>query len=275
MTYCVAICLQEGIVFLSDTRTNAGVDDIGLFRKMTIFQKDEQRLFALLSSGNLAITQAVQEILHQGTLFEGINLWSAKSTYEAAVVVGHAIRKVKERYQQAFDEEKINFVCNFLFGGQIQGERPRLFHIYAAGNFLESTQETCYLQIGEAKYGKPILDRVLNYQTPIELATKCALISMDSTLKSNISVGLPLDLLVFEKNQFTPSKLVTIDENNAYFSMIRNLWGQKLTEIVMGIQEPAWDLPQHPLSITSSSGQRATMGAEGSMGTIPLIKPTQ
>ena len=252
MTYCVAICLQEGIVFLSDTRTNAGVDDIGLFRKMTIFQNKNNRLFSLLSSGNLAITQAVQEILHQGTLFEGMNLWTANSTYDAAVVVGHAIRKVKERYQQAFDEENIEFACNFLFGGQVLGERPRLFHIYSAGNFLESTQETCYLQIGEAKYGKPILDRVLNYQTPIDLATKCALISMDSTLKSNISVGLPLDLLVYEKDQFLLNKAVTIDEDNAYFKMIRNLWGQKLTEIVMSIQEPSWYLANNALSITAS-----------------------
>lgn len=249
MTYCVAICLDQGLVFLSDTRTNAGVDDIGTFRKMTIYQKSNDRVFTLLSAGNLAITQAIKEILNQGDLFDGVNIWNAKSSHDAAVVVGMAIRKVKERDERALANAGIDFNCSIIFGGQVVGEKPRLFNIYSAGNFVESTYETCYFQIGEAKYGKPILDRVINFHTDLNLATKVALISMDSTLKSNISVGLPLDLFVYSTNSFTKNQAITIDEFNPYFSMIRNLWGTKLTEIVTSIQEPNWQMDPNLLSM--------------------------
>jgi putative proteasome-type protease len=263
MTYCVAICLEQGLVFLSDTRTNAGVDDIGTFRKMTIYQKANDRIFTLLSAGNLAITQAIKEVLHQGDLFDGVNLWNAKSSYDAAMVVGMAIRKVKDRDEKALSHAGIDFNCSIIFGGQILGEKPRLFSIYSAGNFLESTDETCYFQIGEAKYGKPILDRVINYHTDLNLATKVALISMDSTLKSNISVGLPLDLFVYKTNSFEKSHTITIDEANPYFSMIRNVWGSKLTEIVTTIQEPNWQMDPNLLPI---------MTPPKKLGPIPTIE---
>ena len=240
MTYCVGLCLKDGLVFLSDTRTNAGVDQIGTFRKMALFQKDKDRFFTLLSSGNLAITQAVKEILLQGQLLNGHNLWNAENAHDAAAVVGEAIKEVYERDHVALEKAGIDFNCNLIFGGQIKGERPRLFNIYSAGNFIEATPETCYFQIGESKYGKPILDRVLNYDTPLNLATKCALISMDSTLNSNISVGLPLDLLVYEKNALHAVKLVTIDEANPYFQMIHRLWGEKLRDAFNSIAEPSW-----------------------------------
>jgi putative proteasome-type protease len=263
MTYCVAVCLNEGLVFLSDTRTNAGVDDIGTFRKMTIYQKDSDRIFTLLSAGNLAITQSVKEILIQGIEFNGQNLWSVTNCYDAALIVGLAIRKIRQRDEKALEETGVEFNCSFIFGGQIAGEKPRLFTIYSAGNFVESTLETCYFQIGEAKYGKPILDRVINFNTPIELATKCALISMDSTLKSNISVGLPLDLFVYQADSFKIDKAITIDDSNMYFSMIRKLWGQKLTEIVMSIQDPNWDNHTDSLSIACSPVK---------LGPIPLVE---
>jgi putative proteasome-type protease len=263
MTYCVAICLQEGLIFLSDTRTNAGVDDIGTFRKMMIFQNNDDRIFSLMSAGNLAITQAVKEILVQGDSFEGINLWNAKNSHEAALVVGQAIRKVKERDEKSLADAGIEFNCSLIFGGQIRGERPRLFHLYSAGNFVESTPETCYLQIGETKYGKPILDRVINHHTPLDLATKCALISMDSTLKSNISVGLPLDLFVYETDSFEHTKSITIDETNPYFAMIRKTWGQKLTEIITNIQEPNWGHHNDNLPIGISASK---------LGPIPMIQ---
>jgi len=263
MTYCVAICLKDGLVFLSDTRTNAGVDDIGTFRKMTIYQKSNNRIFTLLSAGNLAISQSVREILTQGVMFDGVNLWNANSSYEAAIVVGMAIRKVKERDEKSLLSAGIDFNCGFIFGGQVADEKPRLFKIYSAGNFVESTLETCYFQIGEAKYGKPILDRVLKYETPLDLATKAALISMDSTLKSNISVGLPLDLFVYPTHSFSKEKAITIDENNPYFSMIRNLWGQKLTEIVTSIQEPNWGNDQELLPILTTPKK---------LGPIPFIE---
>jgi putative proteasome-type protease len=240
MTYCVGICLRDGLVFLSDTRTNAGVDQIGTFRKMTLFQKDKDRFFSLMSAGNLAITQAVKEILLQGQILHGKNLWNVDNAHDAAAVVGDAIKQVYDRDHKALEKAGIDFNCNLIFGGQVKGERPRLFNIYSAGNFIEATPENCYFQIGEAKYGKPILDRVLNFSTPLNLATKCALISMDSTLNSNISVGLPLDLLVYEKNSLKASKLVTLDDSNPYYKMIHQVWGEKLWAAVNSISEPSW-----------------------------------
>jgi putative proteasome-type protease len=262
MTYCVALCLNEGLVFLSDTRTNAGVDQVGIFRKMTIFQKKKDRVFTLLSAGNLAITQSVKEVLNQGKKFHGINLWNAKNTYEAAMVVGEAVRNVHERDFKSLETAGIEFNCNLIFGGQVKGEKPRLFNVYSAGNFIESTPETCYFQIGEAKYGKPILDRVVNFSTPLNIATKCALISMDSTLKSNISVGLPLDLLVYEKDTFLCDQLVTIDESNPYFEMIHQYWGEQLKKVFMEIEEPIWNEGNKKLSIVSKPKK---------LGPVPII----
>ena len=263
MTYCVGLCLKDGLVFLSDTRTNAGVDQIGTFRKMALFQKDQNRFFALMSAGNLAVSQAVKEILLQGQLFNGLNLWNVQSTHDAAVVIGEAVKQVYERDHKALEKAGLEFNCNFIFGGQIKGERPRLFNIYSAGNFIEATPETCYFQIGESKYGKPILDRVITFDTPLNLATKCALISMDSTLKSNISVGLPLDLLVYEKNSLKASKLVTIDDANPYFEMIHKLWGEKLRAAFNAIIEPSWNNAGRGPSITAPTKK---------MGPVPIHK---
>lgn len=264
MTYCVGLCLKDGLVFLSDTRTNAGVDQIGTFRKMAIFQKKGERFFALMSSGNLAITQSVKEILQQGELINGKNLWTAKSAYEAAVIVGDAIKQVYERDHSSLEKSGLEFNCNMIFGGQVKDEKPRLFNIYSAGNFIEATPENCYFQIGESKYGKPILDRVLNYDTPLNLATKCALISMDSTLKSNISVGLPLDMLVYEKNSFLASKLVTIDDANPYFAMIHRSWGEKLREAFNSIAEPSWSGANKSSDISIPAKK---------MGAVPINHP--
>ena len=257
MTYCVGLCLKDGLVFLSDTRTNAGVDQIGTFRKMALFQ-NKSRFFTLMSAGNLAITQSVKEILLQGQLLNGLNLWTAENAHDAAVVVGDAIKLVYERDHLGLEKAGIDFNCNLIFGGQIKGERPRLFNVYSAGNFIEATPENCYFQIGESKYGKPILDRVVNFSTPLNLATKCALISMDSTLNSNISVGLPLDLLVYEKNSLKPSKLVTLDESNPYFQMIHQLWGEKLRDAFNSIAEPSWS-GAHKSSAISAPAKRMSV----------------
>ncbi len=263
MTYCVGLCLKDGLVFLSDTRTNAGVDQIGTFRKMSLFQKDKDRFFTLMSAGNLAITQAVKEILRQGQLLNSKNLWNVKSTHDAAVVVGDAVKQVYDRDHAALEKAGIDFNCNLIFGGQVKGEHPRLFNIYSAGNFIEATPETCYFQIGESKYGKPILDRVINFDTPLNLATKCALISMDSTLNSNISVGLPLDLLVYEKNSLRANKLVTMDESNPYFKMIHQLWGEKLRAAFNSIAEPSWSGATPSKSIASPAKK---------LGAVPIYR---
>jgi putative proteasome-type protease len=263
MTYCVGLCLKDGLVFLSDTRTNAGVDQIGTFRKMTLFQKDKDRFFAMMSAGNLAITQAVKEILLQGQMLCGRNLWNVDNSHDAAAVVGDAIKQVYDRDHKALEKAGIDFNCNLIFGGQVKGERTRLFNIYSAGNFIEATPETCYFQIGEAKYGKPILDRVLNFSTPLNLATKCALISMDSTLNSNISVGLPLDLLVYEKNSLKASKLVTLDESNPYYKMIHQVWGEKLRAAFNSISEPSWSGANKSSAISAPAKKMGAVAIHG------------
>jgi putative proteasome-type protease len=216
-----------------------------------------------MSAGNLAITQAVKEILLQGQMLNGKNLWNVDNSHDAAVVVGDAIKQVYDRDHKALEKQGIDFNCNLIFGGQVKGERTRLFNIYSAGNFIEATPETCYFQIGESKYGKPILDRVLNFSTPLNLATKCALISMDSTLNSNISVGLPLDLLVYEKNSLKASKLVTLDESNPYYKMIHQVWGEKLRAAFNSISEPSWSGANKSSAISAPAKKMGAVAIHG------------
>lgn len=240
MTYCVAMRLNAGLVFLSDSRTNAGVDQISTFRKMTVFEHPGERLLVLLSAGNLAITQAVRQIVCERTGPNDRSVWNARTLFDAVRLVGAAVREVHERDASALKDAGIDFNCQFLIGGQIRGEQPRLFQVYAAGNFIESTPENPYFQIGEAKYGKPIIDRVVTPATSLDEAAKCALISMDSTLRSNISVGLPLDLLVYEADCLQVSKFVQIDQHNQYMQMIRNTWGARLKQVFQEIPDPTW-----------------------------------
>jgi putative proteasome-type protease len=240
MTYCVAMRLNAGLVFLGDSRTNAGVDQISTFRKMTVFEHPGERLMVLMSAGNLAITQAVRQIVCERTGPNDRSVWNAKTMFDAVRIVGDAVREVHERDAHALSQAGIEFNCNFLFGGQIRGEQMRLFQVYAAGNFIEAIPENPYFQIGEAKYGKPIIDRVLSPATPLDEAAKCALISMDSTLRSNISVGLPLDLLVYEEGRLAVTKFVQIDHDNQYMRMIRNTWGTRLKQVFQEIPDPSW-----------------------------------
>lgn len=241
MTYCVAMRLDTGLVFLSDSRTNAGVDQVGTFRKMTVFENSGDRMMALMTSGNLSISQSIRQIIGERTAASGKSVWTATSMYEAAQIVGEAIRTVHERDAKSLREFGIDFNVSIIFGGQIKGERCRLFQMYAAGNFIEAHNENPYFQIGEAKYGKPIIDRVITPGTPLDEAAKCALISMDSTLRSNISVGLPLDMLIYESDKLAVTRFVTIDEKNQYFQMIRSTWGQQLKCVFENIADPVWN----------------------------------
>jgi putative proteasome-type protease len=232
--------LDTGLVFLSDSRTNAGVDQISTFRKMTVFEHPGERLLVLMSAGNLALTQAVRQVLCERTGPTEASVWNAKTMLDAVRVVGEAVREVHRRDADALKEFKIDFNANFIFGGQIRGEDMRLFQVYAAGNFIEATHENPYFQIGESKYGKPIIDRVIQPSLPLDEAAKCALISMDSTLRSNISVGLPLDLLVYEADALRVTKFVMIDASNQYMSMIRSTWGARLKQVFGEIPNPTW-----------------------------------
>ena len=246
MTYCVGIKLNAGLVFLSDSRTNAGVDHISTFRKMIVYEQPGDRFMVLLSSGNLSISQSVREILQIEELRETedsppITIWNAISMFDAARVLGSAVRHVYDRDAEALKHAGLDFNVTFIFGGQIKGEGMRLFLVYSAGNFIEATNETPYFQAGESKYGKPVLDRVLTPETPLDEAAKCALVSMDSTMKSNLSVGLPLDLVVYEANQLHTDKVVCIDAENPYYQMVHGSWGRKLREVFDSLEDPVWD----------------------------------
>ena len=246
MTYCVAVKLNAGLVFLSDSRTNAGLDQISTFRKMIVYEKPGERFMCLLSAGNLSISQSIREILQVEQVEdiaggEPITIWNARSMFDAARVLGSAVRHVYERDGESLKRAGVEFNVSMIFGGQILGEGMRLFQVYSAGNFIEATAETPFFQVGESKYGKPVLDRVITPDTPLDEAAKCALVSMDSTLKSNLSVGLPLDLAVYEVDQLQSDKITCIDENNPYFRMVHNTWGQKLREVFDSIEHPTWD----------------------------------
>ncbi|MBX3623554.1 MAG: proteasome-type protease [Rhizobacter sp.] len=246
MTYCVGIKLDAGLVFLSDSRTNAGLDAISTFRKMMVYEKPGDRFMVLLSAGNLSISQSVREILQVEKLDNGpdeppLTIWNAKSMFDAVRVLGSAVRRVYDQDGPSLKQAGIDFNASMIFGGQIAGEAMRLFLVYSAGNFIEATRETCFFQVGESKYGKPVLDRMITPHTPLDEAAKCALVSMDSTLKSNLSVGLPLDLLVYEADRLQSEQMVCIDEHNPYFHMIRNTWGQKLRQVFESIEDPHWE----------------------------------
>ncbi len=254
MTYCVAIKTRAGLVFLSDSRTNAGLDQISTFRKMIIYEKPGDRFMTLLSAGNLSISQSVREVLQVEKLVEPdhvepLTIWNATSMFDAARVLGAAVRRVYERDAAALRATGVDFNVSMIFGGQIGSEGMRLFQVYSPGNFIEATDETPYFQIGESKYGKPVLDRVITPDTPLDEAAKCALVSMDSTLKSNLSVGLPLDMVVYEAGRLQSDRIVCIDEHNPYFQMVRSSWGQKLRQMFDSIEQPAWDGQQSEVPI--------------------------
>ena len=260
MTYCVAIKLKAGLVFLSDSRTNAGLDQISTFRKMIVYEKPGERFMVLLSAGNLSVSQSVREILQVEQLAdaeggEPITIWNARSMFDATRVLGAAIRRVYERDAAALKQAGVEFNVSLIFGGQIAGEGMCLFQVYSAGNFIEATPETPYFQVGESKYGKPVLDRVITPDTPLDEAAKCALVSMDSTLKSNLSVGLPLDMVVYEADRFQTDKVLCIDENNPYFRMLHNSWGQKLREVFDSIEDPMWNGEATEVPLLAQSGR--------------------
>lgn len=239
MTYCVGMLLDEGLVFLSDSRTNAGVDQINTFRKMSVFEKPGERVLVIMSAGNLAITQSLISLLREAIdANEGQTLMNAPNLYEAARVIGEALREVHRRDAEALKAFSIEFNAALILGGQIGGEAPRLFSIYAAGNFIESTPETPYFQIGESKYGKPIIDRVIKTTTSLPQAAKCALISMDSTIRSNLSVGLPLDLVAVRRDELRVAHRQVLDADNDYLRMLHTRWGESLRQAFGELPDP-------------------------------------
>ena len=242
MTYCVAMLLDTGLVFLSDSRTSAGVDQINTFRKTTVFQRPGDRVLVLQSAGNLAITQAVASILYEQMAgADGASsLLTCPNLFEAARLAGDALREIHRRDATALKDFGVEFNASLILGGQIRGEVPRLFSIYAAGNFIEATPETTYFQIGESKYGKPIMDRVIRRSSSLSEGAKCALVSMDSTIRSNLAVGPPLDLVIVKRDRYSVARQMSIDADDEYFHSLRDLWSEALREAFARLPEPGW-----------------------------------
>jgi len=242
MTYCVGLALRDGLVLMSDTRTNAGVDNIATFSKMHVFEKPGERVIVLLTSGNLAVTQAVVSLLREAIAADGPedSLMTTPTLFRAAQLVGEAIRRVFHTDGEALKEQDVPFDVSILVGGQIKGGEMQLFQVYSAGNFIEATTDTPFLQAGEHKYGKPILDRAARPDMDIYDAVKLAMISMDSTLRSNLTVGMPIDLLIYRRGAFKVELRRRLDQNDSYFSMIRSRWSQALVDAYQHLPRPDW-----------------------------------
>ncbi len=239
MTYCVAMKLDSGMIFLSDSRTNAGVDHIATFQKMYFFKNPGERTIVIMSAGNLATTQSIVSVLNARIKDRDHNILSVKSLYEAAEMLGETMREIVARDAQGQQSQGVDFSCSLLIGGQIRGEAMRLFNVYPQGNFIEATIDTPYFQIGESKYGKPILDRALRSNMCLAEALKCGLISFDSTMKSNLSVGLPLDMSIYKVDQFNLHLHQRFYEDDPYLMGLRQQWSEGLKNLLASIPPPA------------------------------------
>jgi putative proteasome-type protease len=241
MTYAVGLLVNEGLVLAADTRTNAGFDNIATFKKLHTWSKPGERVFVLLTAGNLAVTQGVVSLLTEGAQAlrksAPASLFTVKTMFQAARVVGQAVREVRKVDGEALESNSESFSAGFILAGQIDEERPRLFQIYAAGNFIEATPDTPYFQIGEHKYGKPILDRVIDPAMPLGKAAKLILLSFDSTLRSNLSVGLPIDLLVYNANSLKLERTRRIERDNDYFQKLSREWSRALRKAFTEIED--------------------------------------
>jgi putative proteasome-type protease len=238
MTYCVGVLLEEGIVLGSDSRTHAGVDDFASFCKMTVFERAGERVLVLLSSGSLAGTQAVIGLLTQQADDAGIH--GARTMFDVARVVSDAMRAIDRRDSEHLEKHDLSFNASFILGGQIRGERMRLFRIYAAGNFIEAGTDTPFFQTGEAKYGKPIIDRVIVPATSLSDAAKCVLVSFDSTMRSNLSVGMPIDLLCYERDALVVNKRHRFEPGDPYFGALSKKWSEGVRAAFKELPEPQW-----------------------------------
>jgi putative proteasome-type protease len=244
MTYCCGILVRDGLVMIADTRTNAGLDNVSTFRKLHVYTQPGERMMALASSGNLSLSQTVRSTLTEGVenpeTGEIETLMNAPTMFQAAQRIGRAIRNVQNIEGKALAEAAVEHEVAFLFGGQIRGERLRLFMIYSAGNFIECTIDTPYLQIGEHKYGKPVLDRAISYDTDLYDGLKIGLISMDSTMRSNLGVGLPIDILVVRRDTCNAEVNYRIEPGEPYFQDLRERWSAALRAAHMAIPRPPY-----------------------------------
>jgi len=240
MTYCVGVKLDEGLIFASDSRTHAGVDNYAKFCKMTVFELAGDRVLVLLSSGDLAATQAVLNVLRQRAAGPAPHIWSVGSMFDVANLVADAMRDIESRDGPFLESGGLKFNASFILGGQIAGEDMRLFRIYAEGNFIEAGSETTFLQTGEAKYGKPILDLAVTPSATLEDVTKCVLISFDSTMLSNLSVGMPIDLLCYRSGSHAVTMRRRFDPGDVYFETLTRQWLLGTRRVFRDLPALAW-----------------------------------
>jgi len=243
MTYCLAIKVQDGLVFASDSRTNAGVDYVSTYRKMYSFDVPGDRMMMLLASGNLATTQAVinaiQRDLDDSTATESLH--SFHYLFDAAHYIGQISLRVQAEFREALKGDKISPEASFILGGQIQGRDPNIYLIYPQGNSISASTETPYLQIGETKYGKPILDRIIRPGTSLEDAARCALVSIDSTIRANISVGPPIDLAVYRRDSLALGQRITLDHSTPMFRHLQKRWNEGLQRAFERLPRFEWE----------------------------------
>lgn len=242
MTYCVGVLLDEGMIFASDSRTHAEVDDFATFCKMTVFERSGDRVIVLLSSGSLAGTQAVISLLTQRSDIEtgAPNLWNARTMFDVANLVADAMRDIERRDGPYLAEVAIKFNASFILGGQIKGEALRLFRVYAEGNFIEAGCDTPFLQTGETKYGKPIIDRVISPSTSLADAAKCVLVSFDSTMRSNLSVGMPIDLICYQRDSLEIRMRRRFDAGDPYFATLSRQWSTGVRQVFSQLPALQW-----------------------------------
>lgn len=247
MTYCVGMLVDEGLVMIADTRTNAGVDDISCFRKLHLLAQDEDRVIVAAAAGNLSVTQLVLSMLEEGLPphQEGDpprRLSDVSSMFRAAQLVGEAVASARQDVGRTLMAQNIEAGISMLIGGRVGDDKLRLFLIYSQGNFIECHRDAPFLQIGEIKYGKPILDRALQWNTPLDEAVKVGLISFDSTMRSNLAVGRPLDLIVIPRDTQRATILRRIEQDDAYFNDLSARWSMLLTESRATIPSPPFML---------------------------------
>jgi len=234
MTYCIGVLLREGLVMASDSRTHAGVDNFATFCKMTVFEWPGDRVIILLSSGSLAGTQAVISLLKQrGESPDSAtrSIWSARTMFDVAVIVSDAVRDIERRDGEHLAKSSSPFNASFIIGGQLKGEPPRLFRTFAEGNFIEAGPETPFFQTGETKYGKPIIDRVIGQSTSLSDAMKCVLVSFDSTMRSNLSVGMPIDLACYVAGDLKLTMHHRFAPGDAYFAALSKEWSDGVRQV--------------------------------------------
>jgi len=246
MTYCLSLHCREGIIFFSDSRTSAGVDNITIHSKMRVFAKPGDRVFCLLSSGNLSITQSITALIERDLVRceeDGTSacLLNQHGMYETVRYLGERVREVYAVDGEALNRAGLLFNVNLIFGGQIAGGPPQVFQVYPEGNAIRSSTESPFLQIGELKYGKPILDRGFNFETTLSEAMKFGLLSLDSTAKSNVSIGTPFEVFCYRTDSLVPGHRIKLEEHDPYLRTVRERWQAGLIQLVRDI--PSYDFP--------------------------------